>query len=97
MTSAKQPAPERGRLSKRPVATWVMMALILVFILSILNWGNTGLLVPPWLLLVPSVLGLVGAWRAARKDCPGWMIASGIWGIGSVPALIFIVTLLGGP
>lgn len=97
MASTQQPAPEREAPSKRPTATWVLMALILVFTLSIINWGDRGLLIPPWLLVVPSILGLVGAWLAARKDCPGWMIASGVWGLGSIPALIFIVTLVAGP
>ncbi|MFF5794118.1 hypothetical protein ACFY5D_18910 [Paeniglutamicibacter sp. NPDC012692] len=73
------------------------MALGLVITLLILFVGSDGNPLSTWFLAAPAVLGLVGAWLAARKDHPGWMIASGIWGIALIPATIFVVTLVSGP
>ncbi len=82
---------------EQPIATWAFMASGLVITLLILFVGSDGNPLFSWFLAAPAVLGLIGAWSAARKDHPGWMIASGLWGIALIPALIFIITLLEGP
>ncbi|GAA1498495.1 hypothetical protein [Paeniglutamicibacter kerguelensis] len=83
--------------SKQPVATWTLMAAALAITLLLPDWAGSGSPRSPWLLASPAVLGLAGAFLAARQDSPGWMVASGVWGIALIPALIFIVTLVGGP
>lgn len=88
--------PQAGK-HEQPIATWALMASGLVITLLILFVGSDGNPLFSWFLAAPAVLGLFGAWFAARKDHPGWMIASGLWGIALIPALIFIITLLEGP
>lgn len=80
-----------------PIATWGLMALGLVLTLLMLLVGTGGHPASPWLLAVPAVLGLAGAWLAARRERPWWMIASALWGIALVPATLVVLTLLEGP
>lgn len=99
MNTTRQPRGTTNVAGKheQPIATWTLMALGLAVTMLLPGSGGAGIPLSPWLLAAPAVLGLIGAWLAARKDSPGWMIASGVWGIALIPALIFIVTLVGGP
>ncbi|PQZ92854.1 hypothetical protein CQ018_10250 [Arthrobacter sp. MYb227] len=85
-----------GRHDK-PVTTWVLMLAGLLITLYMLLIGSNGNPAFSWFLAAPAALGLLGAWFAARNDSPGWMIASGVWGIALIPALIFAITLISGP
>ena len=89
-------SPQAGK-REQPIGTWVLMAMGLAITLLLLAAGNAGIALSPWFLAAPAILGLAGAWLAARKDRPWWMVASGIWGIALVPATIFVVTLVAGP
>lgn len=97
MTSHQEPARHVAPGSRRPLATWALMAAGLAATVLMLALADAGRPGPPWWLAIPTVLGLIGAWLAARKDAPGWMIASGVWGIALVPAVLVVVTVVAGP
>lgn len=92
--SVQQPEPSGG---KRPMATWILMLLALVITLLLPDWNGTGALLPAWFMVVPVLLGLVGAWLAHRAGRLGWAIASGVLGLVLVPGLLQTITLVSGP
>lgn len=73
------------------------MLLAVAVTLLLPDWTGTGALLPAWFILVPVVLGLVGAWLAFRSGWLGWAIASGILGLVLVPGLLQTITLVSGP
>ncbi|MFJ6418836.1 hypothetical protein [Paeniglutamicibacter sp. NPDC091659] len=97
MTSQHRDSTSAADQAGRPIATWVLMAVALAATLLMPDWSGSGIPRSPWLLAAPAVLGLAGALLAARNNRPGWMVASGIWGVALVPGLITVVTLVSGP
>ena len=82
---------------RRPVATWVLMALSLINTLLLLDWTGTGVPKPLWFMVLPSLLGFAGTGFALRARRGGWALASGVWGVMMVPTLVVAVTLISGP
>ncbi len=96
--SAKQPeANGVARCSTRPLATWILMLIAVAITLLLPDWTGTGALPPAGFMVVPVLLGLVGAWLAHRVGRLGWAIASGILGLVLVPGLLQTITLVSGP
>lgn len=80
-----------------PIATAVLMLVALSITLLVPDWNGTGALLPPVFMLVPIILGGIGAWIASRNGFLGWAIASGVWGAALVPALLTLTTVFFGP
>ena len=73
------------------------MLVALAITLLVPDRNGRGALLPPVFMLVPIILGGVGSWIASRNGFLGRAIASGVWGVALVPALITLTTLIFGP
>lgn len=82
---------------KKPLATWALMFLAVVFILLLPDWAGTGGARPIWLFALPIVSGLVGAGFAAQSGHLWWALISALWGFFLIQATVMVLTLIGGP
>lgn len=73
------------------------MLLALIVVLLLPDWTGSGGNRPVWLLLIPIVLGLLGAAFAVYTRNFWWALASALWGFGLVQGLIVAITLVSGP
>ena len=97
MSAQQSEANGTEHRSGRPLATWILMLSAVVITLLLPDWRGTGALLPAGFMVVPILLGLVGAWLAHRAGRLGWAIASGVLGLVLVPGLIQTITLISGP
>lgn len=97
MTSNSAEIKNEKQTGSFPIATAVLMLAALAITLLVPDWNGTGALLTPAFMLVPVVLGEIGAWNASRNGFLGWAIASGLWGVTLVPALLTLTTVFFGP
>lgn len=86
-----KPRPER------PLITLLCMGAALISLLLLIDWTGTSTARPAWIMMVPSVFGVLGALAAGRQGLAGWAIVSVAWGVGLVPVLMLVLTVLRTP
>ncbi|MDO5617340.1 hypothetical protein [Kocuria sp.] len=88
-----QPEPRR----ECPVLTLLCMIAAFVSLFVLIDWSGTSTARPAWLMMLPSAFGVLGALAAGRQGFAGWAIISVAWGVGLVPVLILVLTVLRTP
>lgn len=84
----------------RPVPTWALLAAAVVatgFIPLVPAAGSVTSPLPLTFLLLPVLLGWIGAVFAVRSRHYWWAGIAFVWGFLLVQALIVVTTLIGGP
>ncbi|WP_156125458.1 hypothetical protein [Kocuria sp. ZOR0020] len=79
------------------MVTVVCMVAALASLLLLIDWTGTSTARPAWLMMIPAAFGVLGALAAGRQGLAGWAVVSVAWGVGLVPVLILVLTVLRTP
>lgn len=88
--------PPRRR-PEPPVITVVCMMAAFFSLPLLIDWTGTSTARPAWLMLIPAFFGVLGALSAGRQGRAGWAVVSVAWGVGLVPVLMLVLTVLRTP
>ncbi|GAA1407985.1 hypothetical protein AUR04nite_13290 [Glutamicibacter uratoxydans] len=91
---AADTAVKAGRV---PLLCTVMVALVVLSTLALVDWTNSGVARPMWMLFLPLAFGIAGAISAWSKNSLAGVLLSAGLGFIALPALYFTTTLVGGP
>ena len=80
-----------------PAMCALAMALVVLSALMLIDWTNTGVSRPLWMLFLPSAFGIAGIVFALRKNALGWALAAGVLGFAAFPTLYYMVLVVSGP
>ncbi|MCS3494544.1 hypothetical protein M2368_003576 [Arthrobacter sp. JUb119] len=87
-------------VSKRrqcPAGTWISIALVLLSMLALVDWTNSGEAKPLWMFFLPILFGLIGSGIALAKRAYLWAVISIAFGVLSLQIMNVVITLLQGP
>lgn len=75
----------------------IMLGLVVVSMLALVDWKNTGVAKPFWMFFLPMAFGVAGSVVAVSKKAYGWALISAIFGIVAIQIMNVVITLLQGP